>query len=300
MVYYIDKYLIMKKKACFLTLFILVGSLVNAQQGSDIYLFNFKIDKDQFSLSNARNITNSPGYDNQPYFLADGQSLLYSSDDGFGQTDIYRYNIQARSERRLTFTPSSEYSPTLTPDGNYFSCIILEKDGKQNLWKYPLQGAVPQKLSTVNPIGYHCWINSDLLGVFVVGQPNALSFISLNADKEDKIADSPGTTLAMIPGKENMMSYVDLSDEHTWSIKSINTSTKEASDIINTVKKSQYYTWTPNGILLLGDGKRLYKFDPETDTDWVELANLSDYGIQDFSRITVSPNGNLLAVVVSE
>ncbi|RLD24642.1 MAG: hypothetical protein DRI71_01940 [Bacteroidetes bacterium] len=290
----------MMKKACFFIFFILVGSLVNAQQGSDIYLFNFKIDKDQFSLSNARNITNSPGYDNQPYFLADGESLLYSSDDGFGQTDIYRYSIPARSERRLTFTPSSEYSPTLTPDGKYFSCIILEKDGTQNLWKYPLQGAVPQKLTTVNPVGYHCWINSDLLGLFVVGEPNTLKLVSLNADKVEKIADAPGTTLVTIPGKENLMSYVDLSDEHSWTIKSLDTSTKEISDIIKTVKRAQYYTWTPNGILLLGDGKRLYKFDPETDTDWVELANLTDYGIKDFTRIVVSPKGNLLAVVVSE
>ena len=290
----------MMKKASFLTLFILVVTLVNAQQGSDIYLFNFKIDKDQFSLSNARNITNSPGYDNQPQFLPDGQSLLYSSDDGFGQTDIFRYNIQARSERRLTFTPSSEYSPTITPDGKYFSCIILEKNGNQFLWKYPLQGAVPQKLTSVNPIGYHCWISPELIGVFVVGQPNTLKLVDLGADSADKIANSPGTTLAMVPGQENVMSYVDLSDENSWSIKSLNTVSKESSDLIKTVKKSQYYTWTPNGILLTGDGKRLYKFDPESDTDWVELANLSDYGIKEFSRLVVSPNGNLLAIVVSE
>ena len=288
------------KKASFLSLFILVGTIVNAQQGSDIYLFNFKIDKDQFSLSNARNITNSPGYDNQPHFLPDGESLLYSSDDGFGQTDIYRYNIQARSERRLTFTPSSEYSPTITPDGKYFSCIILEKNGNQFLWKYPLQGAVAQKLTSVNPIGYHCWVNSDLIGVFVVGEPNTLKLVNLGSDSADQIANSPGTTLVMVPGQENMMSYVDLSDETSWSIKNLNTVTKESSDIIKTIKKSQYYTWTPSGILLTGDGKRLFKFDPKSDTDWVELADLTDYGIKDFSRIVVSPKGNLLAVVVSE
>ena len=290
----------MKKKACFLTLFILVGTLVNAQQGSDIYLFNFKIDKDQFSLSNARNITNSPGYDNQPHFLPDSESILYASDDGFGQTDIYRYNIQARSERRLTFTPSSEYSPTITPDGKFFSCIILEKSGDQFLWKYPLQGAVAQKITTVNPIGYHCWINNNLLGVFVVGEPNALKLVSLGSNNTDQIANAPGATLAMIPGKSNAMSYVDLSDDNSWSIKVLNTDSKESTELINTVKKSQYYTWTPSGILLLGDGKRLYKFDPKSDTDWVELANLTDYGIKEFTRITVSPNGNLLAVVVSE
>ena len=290
----------MIKKVFFLALFILVGKLVNAQNGSDIYLFNFKIDKDHFSLSNARNITNSPGYDNQPHFLPDSESLLYSSDDGFGQTDVYRYYLSSRSERRLTFSPGSEYSPKITPDANFFSCIILEKNGDQYLWKYPLQGAVPQKLSTVNPIGYHCWINPDLVGVFVVGEPNSLEMVNLGTDKADRITQSPGTTLVMIPGQEGLMSYVDLSSENSWSIKSYDPVTKESKEIIKTIKKSQYYTWTPSGILLTGDGKRLYKFDPQSDTDWVELANLTDYGIGDFTRLAVSPDGTLLAVVVSE
>jgi dipeptidyl aminopeptidase/acylaminoacyl peptidase len=290
----------MMKKVFFLAVFILVGTLVNAQEGSEIYLFNFNIDADHFSLSNARNITNSPGYDNQPQFLPDGESLLYSSDDGFGQTDIYRYNIKARSERRMTFTPGSEFSPTITPDGNYFSCIILEKNNDQYLWKYPIKGAVPQKVTSVSPIGYHCWINPDLIGVFVVGEPNTLKLVDLNSDQAEQIADSPGTTLLKMPEGDNLMSYVDLSDDKNWSIKKLNTESKESSEIIRTPKGSQYYTWTPSGILLAGDGKRLYKFDPKTDQDWVELANLGDYGIKDFTRLVVSPKGDLLAIVVSE
>jgi dipeptidyl aminopeptidase/acylaminoacyl peptidase len=290
----------MMKKAYFLTLFILVGSMAYAQPGSDIYLFSFSIDEDQFSLSNARNITNSPGYDNQPFFLEDGESLLYSSDDGFGQTDIYRYNIKSRSERRLTFTPGSEYSPTITPDGKFFSCIILEKNGDQYLWKYPLQGAVPQKVSSVSPVGYHSWVSDDEICVFVVGEPNTLKLVELGTDNTSQIANSPGTTLAMIPGKDHLMSYVDLSSDNSWEIKSLDTSSKESTDIIKSLKKSQYYAWTPSGILILGDGKRLYKFDPDKDKDWVELANLTDYGIKDFSRIAVSPQGNFLAVVVGE
>ena len=290
----------MMKKVYFLLSILLVGSAVLAQEGSDIYLFNFKVDQNQFTLSNARNITNSPGYDNQPEFLPDGKSLLYSSDDGFGQTDIYRYNIQGQSERRLTFTPNNEYSPTITPDGKYFSCIILERNGNQFLWKYPLNGAVPQKIVDINPIGYHCWANDDMVGVFVVGEPNTLKLVNIPSGKAEKVADSPGVTLRMIPNSTGLMSYVDLSDDNHWKVKSVNTTSNESKDVVELPKRAQYYTWTPNGILVLGDGKRIYKFDPAIDTDWVEMANLSDYGIKEFSRITVSPSGDLLAVVVSE
>ncbi len=290
----------MIKKVTFLAVLFFVGTMTLAQQGTDIYLFSFKIDQNQFALSNARNITNSPGYDNQPFFLPDGESLLYSSDDGFGQTDIYRYNISARSERRLTFTPNSEYSPTITPDGKYFSCIILEKNEDQYLWQYPLNGAVPRRLSKTQPIGYHCWVNPELVSVLIVGEPNTLNFIDLKNDKVEEIVKSPGVTFRMIPNSTNKMSYIDESDEHNWFVKNLDVESKTSVDIIKTIKKFPYFTWTPNGILISGDGKRIYKFDPSQDTNWVELANLSDYGIKDFTRLTVSPKGDLLAVVVTE
>ena len=50
----------------------------------------------------------------------------------------------------------------------------------------------------------------------------------------------------------------------------------------------------------MGDGKRLYKFDPAKDEGWVEMANLGDYGINEFTRLTVSPKGDMLAIVVKE
>ena len=288
------------KKASFLVLLSLIFSAARAQEGTDIYLFNFKIDSEQFTLSNGRNITNSPGYDNQPSFLPDGQSLLYTSDDGFGQTDIYRYNIAGASERRMTFTPNSEYSPTITPDGKYYSVIILERDGKQYLWKYPLQGAVPTKVINENPIGYHCWVNDNKVGVFVVGEPNKLKLVEVGSNKVTDIADYPGTTIAMIPDGQGSMSYTDISENNDWKIIKLNTGTLEKSELIKTPKGSQYYTWTPTNILLMGDGKRLYKFDPEKDEDWVEMANLGDYGINEFTRLAVSPKGDMLAVVVKE
>lgn len=93
------------KKSSILLLFSFLALNVYSQSGSDIYLFNFRLDDDNFYISNAKNITNTPGYDNQPFFTPDGTSILYASDDGFGQTDIFKYNLKSRSERRLTYSP---------------------------------------------------------------------------------------------------------------------------------------------------------------------------------------------------
>jgi len=289
----------MMKKTGLLLLLSITTQVILAQEGSDIYLLNFKLDDDQFYISNPRNITNTPGYDNQPFFMPDNENILYSSDDGFGQTDIYRYNVKARSERRLTFTPDSEYSPTLTPDQKHYSCIILARSGDQFLWQYPLNGAIPSQISDVVGIGYHCWLAPSELSAFVIGDPNKLTTIDLTSNTTKQIAESPGRTLQIIPGTD-LLSFIDLQDNHTWVIKSFDQSTQSIKPIINAKKGFQDFTWTPDGVLLSGNGRKLFKFDPRTDEDWVELADLQDYGLGTFTRLAISPNGSLLALVVSE
>ena len=289
----------MMKKLGLLLLLSITTQVILAQEGSDIYLLNFKLEADQFYISNPRNITNTPGYDNQPYFLPDSENILYSSDDGFGQTDIYRYNVKARSERRLTFTPDSEYSPTLTPDQKHYSCVILARNGDQYLWQYPLNGAIPSQVSDVAGIGYHCWMESNEVSAFIVGEPNTLNTIDLTSNTTTKIANSPGRTLQIIPGTD-LLSFIDLSEKGTWVIKSYDPVSKTIKPIINAKKGFQDFTWTPGGILVSGNGQKLFKFDPKTDKDWVELADLHDYGLKNFTRLTISPNGSLLALVVSE
>src|SRR5215467_8399072 len=43
------------------------------------------------------NITNNPGYDNQPFFLPDSSGLLFASNRDGKQTDIYRYDIASKA-----------------------------------------------------------------------------------------------------------------------------------------------------------------------------------------------------------
>jgi Tol biopolymer transport system component len=289
----------MKKSSVLLIFSILTFNLFG-QSGSDIYLFNFRLDEDNFYISNAKNITNTPGYDNQPFFTPDGASILYSSDDGFGQTDIFKYNIKARSERRLTYSPESEYSPTVTPDEEHISCIILKRDGEQKLWTYPKNGAVPTKVTSKNKIGYHTWLNDSTVYAFILGDPNTLESILLSSQDINKITSNPGVTLLKIPGTEKI-SFVDMSKKGHWEIKAYNPSNQSIEKIIHTVSAdSEFYSWTPEGILISGDGQKLYRFNPKTDSDWVELADLSDYGISEFSRIAISPKANLIAIVVAE
>ena len=48
------------------------------------------------------NVSQSPGYDNQPSYTPDGQAILFTSDRVDRQTDIFRYNLASKSLTRLT------------------------------------------------------------------------------------------------------------------------------------------------------------------------------------------------------
>ena len=54
--------------------------------------------------------------------------------------DIYRYVVASKRIEAVTQTPESEYSATVTPDGERISVIRVEGDGTQRLWAFSING----------------------------------------------------------------------------------------------------------------------------------------------------------------
>jgi hypothetical protein len=139
----------------------------------------------------------------QPSFTPDGASVLFTSSRGGGatQTDIYRYDIARRQVVRVTETPESEYSPTITPDGAHISVIRVEADKTQRLWQFSLDGRQPTVvLAGVKPVGYHVWIDDHTLGLFVLGSPATLHVADTRTGKSEEVARDVGRSLQRMPG----------------------------------------------------------------------------------------------------
>jgi len=229
-----------------------------AQTGSEILLFNLKIKKNKITLSNPKNITNHPGYDNQPSFHTDEPIIYYASFNDQGRSDIKAYNFETQTTTQVTNTPEREYSPTLTPDKTGISCIIQRDNGAQDLGKYPLDGTEPYIIIDSLVVGYHVWTDNSHLALFVLGKngsPNTLHYLRLPTQEDTIIADNIGRSLHRIPN-ERAISFVHKVGEGNWQIKKLNLETMQVSFIINTLPNQEDIAWLPDGRLITSDGKK--------------------------------------------
>lgn len=271
-----------------------------APPSTDIYLVELSTAGGSVKVSRPVNITNREGYDNQPSFTPDGRSILYTSIREDSQADIYRYNISDGSTSRVIHTTESEYSPTITPDGKFFSVIRVEKDQTQRLWKFPVGGGEPSLvLERIKPVGYHVWIDESRLALFILGSPNTLQIVEVGAERAETAANNIGRSLHRRPRQEKINFVRKLSDQQ-WVIEEMDIKTRKITRLIETLPASEDFVWTPDGKILMAKGAKLYSWNTERDQSWQEVADFSGSGIKQTTRLSVSPQGDKLAMVASK
>jgi dipeptidyl aminopeptidase/acylaminoacyl peptidase len=244
------------------------------------------------------NLTDRPGYDNQPAFTPDGKALLYTAMDSTGQTDIYRIDLGAQTRMRLTHTAESEYSATPMPSGG-FSVIRVEGDGTQRLWRFADDGTTPSLLLTdIKPVGYHAWGDTSTLALFVLGDPPTLLVADRTPGRADTLAWNIGRSLHKVPGT-HAGSFVQKSETDPWRIQQLDLGTRAITTLAETQPGREDYAWLPDGSLLMSDGTALYGW-PAGAENWKLIADLSGAGFSDITRLAISPDGAWLALVAAE
>ena len=274
-----------------------------AQTGSEIYLFDMKVEGKSISLSNPINITQHKGYDNQPFFAKTEPVIYYASAVDTGLvTDIKAYNYVTKKTTSITNTKEKEYSPTLTPDNTFISCIIQRESGAQDLAKYPVSGGVPLVLINHLKVGYHSWMDENRLLLFILDDTakNSLHIYNLLTKEDRIIINKPGRSLHQIPGQD-ASSFVDKFSAKEWMIKKLDNKTLHISMIGLTLPGHEDYVWINNGRLLMSDGLKIYAYQPGSNQGWQTINFMNKYPfIKGITRLAINADNTKLAVVVSE
>ena len=292
-----------------------------APPDTEIYLAPLQIAGGTISVGPSADITNNPGYDNQPFFTPDGRSILFTSMRGASpalrdnpsasQTDIYRYDIAARSIARVTQTPESEYSPTVMPDGDRISVVRVEADGTQRLASITPSGPKVQidvVLPAVQPVGYHAWADDHTLALFILGAngaPATLQLADTQTGQARIVATDIGRSLQRMPGtgEHRHISFVQrerAGDRTVLVVKELDPASNAIATLTPAVEGSEEadLAWTPDGTLLMAHGDVLFAWR-RGQTGWKEVASFSRLSLRGVTRLAVSPKGDWLALVAS-
>jgi len=262
----------------------------------EIFLVPFNEDNKGRVGAPAVNISNNPGYDNQPQFLPDSIGVLFSSNRDGKQNDIYRYDIASKNVVQVTRTPENEYSPTMTPDGKTFTTV---RGAEQRLWRFNLDGSdAGLAYAHAGLIGYHAWASPTTIAAFILGAqstPNTLQLIDLATGSTAVIESSIGRSLLVRP-RMGTVSFVHKPQGGPWQIKELDPASRMVRTIGPAVEGSEDLAWTPGGAIVMGARSKLFIWETST-ARWTEQADLAAAGIESITRLTVSPNGRWLAIV---
>jgi WD40-like Beta Propeller Repeat len=282
--------------------FALVGSFTaasiaaaQATPSTDIFVATLSIQNGKPVVGPLVNVTHRDGYDNQPSFTPDSRAVLFTSTHEDAQSDIYRLDLASRSISRVTNTTESEYSATVMPGGKRFSVIRVEPDSTQRLWSFAMNGRDPKVImQTLNPVGYHTWIDANNLAMFVLGQPNALVHGNVRTGKSDTLARRVGRSLAPLPDKSGF-SFVRISDSSS-TLVAARWPGFATTDLVALPRGTQDIVWASNDVVVAGSGTKLVYWHRGA-TAWTDVGDYATAGLTDITRLALSPDGKWIAIV---
>jgi hypothetical protein len=277
---------------------------LQAQASSDLWVVDTEGQGGKIKLltQTAKPLTNRPEYDNQPNFINDSE-LVFSAADQKGNHDIILYSFRTGNFTNLSKTPDrSEYSPNLTDCKQYISAVVVEPDGKQRLWLYPIIGEAPELLyDDIAPVGYYDWYDNKA-AMFVLGEPNTLVYARGKGNVQE-ISKNIGRSVKKRPNTAEI-TYLDRNDLKSTgdgdqvAIKSINLKTNSSQSLGYAIPGSQDLIWIDKNHLIMAKENEIFIKNAK-DSNWLSLGKIESSTHQNITRMAYSPELNKLVFVMN-
>ena len=269
--------------------------------GMDVILYKVVNAEKSTTLQRVKNISQVDGYDNQPSFSPDNNSVLYVSARDGKQTDIYQYLIGSKTTKQLTQTAESEYSPMMEKGKQTFTAVREGGEPYQSVHRYPYPSKGVKKLDSSwavkshTPIGYYAFNHSGIAAGWARWANSIYIFTP----------DSPSATFVVghaLPSKPLLMPNSDQfsfvhrqANDELW-IKSLDPENRAITPLTPVLDNNIDYAWTPDNQIITGKGSQLYIWK-KGDDNWRPWVDLSGDKVYEISRLAVSSDFQYVAVV---
>jgi hypothetical protein len=273
---------------CRTVLFLLLASapaLYAQINDSEVWVGSLDMSGGRFAVSNLVNISNHPGYDNQPAFFPDGK-LVFASQ--IAVLDETGHAVQAviHDFANGTSTPvpgALGFSPTPAADGS----LMLLRDGHVVLHE---RSGNETQLTETKDAGYFTRFDDQTWVLYMNDKQRRIVMYDAKSKTLDTMALGAITAPFRVPGKRAVtfvavepfpvaegeatpprklfLRQLTLDDRHVTTLASIAFPT------------SGSHVWTPRGTLLMASGHTIYEWNPAKPDDWHTTATFDDPELQ--------------------
>lgn len=278
-------------------LLIAVAPIASAQVlTTEVWLGALDMRGGRFAVSDLRNISNHPGYDNQPAFAPDGRTLLFSSEfNGLAETGLgiraVRYDIASGTATPLT--KSRGFSPTPTPDGKQFMTL---REG--TVWLHDANGTPLRRLlPEVKTAGYFTRIDERRWVLFMNEPDRQIAF--WNGESLTRLVKNAITAPYRIPGTNAVSFVTSDGDTRTLMRLDLQDDGRTSERVLATIpfRTGGAHVWTSRGTLLMASGNAIHEWNPNAPDAWPVVHRFDNPDLQGITRIALSPAEDRIALV---
>lgn len=260
------------------------------------------------SIGAFTNATDSPGYDNQPFFTPDGSAFLYSRENEAGGTDLWRYELATGETAPLLLDEEANaFSPTV-PFTNEAHVLFLRQDaeGTQNVYVYaPEEDAAPAPLLDIHPVGYFALgAGGSSIALFVLGEPHELQVVEFDTGERWTAHADIGRAILSSPNQRDIHFTATRADGG-YALMRLDPRLRSATPLFAMPGDAQDLAIHADasgtaiaGYVAAHDGALLYR--GVADEAWRPVADLAAAGLEGATRVALSPSGDRIAVVAAE
>ncbi|PVW14688.1 hypothetical protein [Marixanthomonas spongiae] len=277
-------------------LLLLSSTFLFSQENTEVYLMDIHPAYSGLEVYNMQNISENPGYDNQPHFI-DNHTLVFAGSNK-EQTDISVHHIPSQKKSFFNSpTAGGEYSPAPMFDSENITAVRLDPDGKQRLYAYSKSGKSKVLIPNLQVAYYAFKDKNTLLASVLDGDGLDLVVANLQTKQVDTLKYNAGRSIHKVPNTKKTMSYTFLNEDGNYDVYQLNMENLESFFVAQLPIGIQDHIWLSESQLLIGSGDKLFIYDLFGNGEWHEAADLSEYNISNITRLAVSPNGKKLAIV---
>jgi hypothetical protein len=298
------------KQFIFSILTVLTFVNVKAQlPNSDVWLFSYSAKGGNYSFTNGKNVSNRPGYDNQPFFSNDGTKMLYTTELKGGNTTFAEFDVKT-GKQFLVQTGNilniSSYSPEFTYGTNFVNAVVVEKDSTQRLWKFYMGIYDTVNLMTdiyipsVKNVAYSRWYNDSIVFLCILPEPMNLFVANVKTGVVSKCAMNVNRSMCVLHQKNrDLFLYSQMKADSSYAIQALSNTGTHISDFepIPFLKGSQDFTVDKSGNVFMASGTKLYCWTTGKSKEWKEVGDFASSGLHKITRLMMSPDGKHIALV---